>query len=223
MFVTTDREKYINIVIKSVLSNLNNTEYDFIFNKYKELLEYIYLKLLIEDSEKFYEQLKRNKNREITAILFLFFPYINDSNNYEKFKLIKNLEDITVKKSNDTYEISNFQYSRGYQKEDTFEEYPYSIEDIDINFELLKNTIERLRTKFYVNWVNVVPILIEKYQESKIYKNSIEYYVNNKPEFEDKSLPFGEFYDTIINDLYLNTLDFKWLLFEKSVNKKIIM
>jgi hypothetical protein len=227
MFVTTDREKYIDIVIKSVLSNLNNTEYVFVFNKYKELLEYIYLKLLINDSDsdKFFEQLSRNKNREIIAILYLFFPYINDANDYEKFKLIKKLSDITLKKTNDTYEICNFQYSRGYQEKDTFKEYSFSTDDIRINFELLKNTIERLRTKLYVNWVNIVPILLEKYKESKIYKNTIEYYINdnNNNEAKEKGLPFGEFYDTIVNDLYLNTLDFKWLLFEKSINGKMIM
>ena len=225
MFVTTDREKYIDIVIKSVLTNLNGTEYQYIFKKYCELLDYIFLKLLIddEDSDKFYEQLKRNKNREIIAILYLFFPYINDSNNYEKFKLIKNLSDITVKKNNDTYEICNFQYSRGYQEGDTYKEYLFSIDDIEINFEILKNTIENLRTKFYINWVNAIPILVEKYQESKIYKNTVEYYIKNNEEYKDTALPFGEFYDTIVNDLYLNTVDFKWLLFEKSVNGKIIM
>jgi hypothetical protein len=226
MFVTTDREKYIDIVIKSVLSNLNNTEYVFVFNKYKELLNYIYLKLLISDtdSDKFFEQLTRNKIREIIAILYLFFPYINDENYYEKFKLIKKLSDITLKKTNDTYEICNFQYSRGYQDNDIYKEYSFSTDDIRINFELLKNTIERLRTKLYVNWVNIVPILLEKYKESKIYKNTVEYYKDkNNIEAKEKGLPFGEMYDTIVNDLYLNTLDFKWLLFEKSINGKIIM
>ena len=100
MFLTTDRKKYIDIVIKSVLLNLNNTEYQYVLDKYYELVDYIFFKLLIDDkdSDKFFEQLKRNKNREIISILYLFFPYINDSNNYEKFKLIKTLSDITLKK-----------------------------------------------------------------------------------------------------------------------------
>jgi len=223
MFLTESYKEYIDIVIKSILSNLNSIEYKFVFDKYCDLLEYIYNKLLISNPQSFIDQIKRNNNREIIAILYLFFPYIDDINNYEKFKLIKNLSDITIKKNNDTYEISNFQYSRGYDEDDSFNEYSFSIEDITINFELLKETINNLRTKFYVNWVNVVPILLEKYQESKIYKNTVKYYLENNISFKETALPFAEFYDTIINDLYLNTLDFKWLLFEKSVNDKNIM
>lgn len=128
-----------------------------------------------------------------------------------------------MKKNNDTYEICNFQYSRGYQKGDSFNEYSFSTEDIRINFELLKETIENIRTKFYINWVNVVPILLEEYHNSKIYKNTVKYYLENNLDYENNSLPFAEFYDTIINDLYLNTLDFKWLLFEKNVKGNTIM
>jgi len=230
MSFTEKYKDYFNNIVKSILKNLNNTEYDVIFKKYCELIDYIYLKFLIKDESGFYEQLKRNNNQEIIAILYLFFPYIEDTNNYEKFKLITKLSDITLKKNNGNYEICNFQYSRGYYDETSnkFNEYPFSIEDININFELLKQSIERLRIKLYVNWVNIVPILLENYKESQIYKDSEKYYLRTNSidketlKEKDTALPIAEIYDTLVNELYMNTLDFKWLLFEKSVNKKII-
>jgi hypothetical protein len=226
MFLTTDNKLYIGIVIKSILSNLNNTEYDDLLNIYFDLVNFIHDKLLIRDSAKFFEQLKRNKNREIIAILYLLFPYIDDSNNYEKYKLIKNLSDITLLKSNKTYTICNFQYSRGYvnESDNKYQEYAFKIDDIKINFELLKQSIDRIRLKLYINWVNVVPIVLEKYPESNIYKISLKHYFStNVTDHSENALPVSEIYDTVINDLYLNCLDFKWLLFEKSVNQKIIM
>ena len=230
MSFTEKYKDYFNNIVKSILKNLNNTEYDVIFKKYCELIDYIYLKFLIKDESGFYEQLKRNNNQEIIAILYLFFPYIEDTNNYEKFKLITKLSDITLKKNNGNYEICNFQFSRGYYDETSnkFNEYPFSIEDININFELLKQSIERLRIKLYVNWVNIVPILLENYKESQIYKDSEKYYLRTNSidketlKEKDTALPIAEIYDTLVNELYMNTLDFKWLLFEKSVNKKII-
>lgn len=73
MFLTDPYKEYIDIVIKSVLSNLNSTEYKYVFEKYCQLLNYIYEKLLINDSDAFFGQLKRNNDREIIAILYLFF------------------------------------------------------------------------------------------------------------------------------------------------------
>ena len=228
MFLTEDNKIYLNNLIKNIFINLNNIEFDQLIYIYYQLIEYIYLKLLINetDKEKFFNQLKRNNNRELKAILNLLLPYIDDSDNYKNYKYIKKLKDITTLKIDEKYIISNFQYSRGYLQEDNKDEfkiYEFSIKDIEINFELLKQTIDRLRIKFYINWVNIVPILLENYPSSKIYQNSRKYYIEKNEEYKETSLPFGEIFDTIVNDLYYNTLEFKWLLFEKNVNNKDIM
>ena len=225
MFLTSDNKLYINKIIKTILENLNNTECLLVLDVYYDLLNYIYDKLLISDANSFFEQLKRNNNREIIAVLYLLFPYIDDSNNYEKFKLISKLSDITLLKNKDTYTICNFQFSRGYlDKDDKYNQYEFSINDIKINFELLKQSINRIRTKLYINWVNVVPILLEEYHKSNIYLKSKDYYhTNDTSKHNENALPISEIYDTLVNDLYLNCLDFKWLLFEKVVNNKSIM
>jgi hypothetical protein len=229
MFLTIDNKNYIKDIIKNILYNLNTIEFNLIHNKCCDLIDFIHFKFLInpnndkKQDEDFFNQLKRNNNREIIAILYLLLPFIEDSNNYQKFKLIKNLSDITLLKDGNKYRISNFQYSRGYNdSNDKFKEYAFSDKDININFELLKQTIERLRMKMYVNWINVVPVLIEKYYETQLYKNSQTYYYNADDTNKETALPIGEYYDTIVNDLYFSTLEFKWLLFEKYENDKLI-
>jgi len=229
MFLTIDNKDYIKNIIKNILYNLNTIEFNLIHNKCCDLIDYIHLKYLVnsknipQKDEDFFNQLKRNNNREIISILYLLLPFIEDSNNYEKFKLIRNLSDITLLKEGNKYKISNFQYSRGYNNSnDKFKEYSMSVEDININFELLKQTIERLRMKMYVNWVNIIPVLIEKYHETELYKNSSDYYYKGIETNKEIALPISEYYDTIINDLYYNTLEFKWLLFEKYENNKLI-
>ena len=221
MFLTLSNKNYIKNILKSILYNLNFDEFNFISNICCDLIDYIHTKFLIkeEDNNKFFNQLMRNNNREIIAIFNILLPYIDDSNEFERHKKIYNLSDITLLKENNNYAISNYQFSRGYynKSKEKYLEYPYSTEDIKINFELIKQTINRISVKMYVNWLNIVPVLLENYKDCLLYKNTIEFYKNNTKNKEETCLPIGEVYDTIISELYLNVLDFKWLLFEKNI------
>ena len=245
MFLTEDIKKYINSIIKNrVLTSLNSNEFQQLIDIYFMLIEDIYNKLLITDRNDtpeqqvisdtaFFEQLKRNKDRDFIAILYLLLPFIDDKNNYEKFRMIKELSDITTLKNGKEYAINNFQYSRGYMEDKKYNEYKFSIKDIETNFKLLSQSIDRIKTKLYVNWVNIVPVLTTDFHNTKIYKNSIEYYNTEIPKNRNenavyekiaaRSLPKGELFDTIVNDLYLTTIDFKWLLFEITINGQNIM
>ena len=226
MFLDNLKKEYIRNVIKQIFSNLNTSDLNLIYSGCFDLIDYIHTKFLIkpEDNEKFFEQLKRNKNREIIAVMNLLLPYIDDINEYDKYKKINSLEDITVKKNGKgEYDITNFQYSRGYDDGEKFKEYKFSQTDIEINYNLLEKTIDKICNKMYVNWVNVVPILLEKYHECKLYKNSVEYYKNGNPQYENISLTKGEIHDILINDLYYSITDIKWLLFEKYENTRVIM
>lgn len=227
MFLTKENKEYINNCIKSKLINLNIDEFSYVANKCHELIDYIYIKFLIKDTDKskFFQQLTRKNNSEIIAVLNLFLPFIDDKDDFAKYKKIKRLEDITVLKENDKYAISNFQYSRGYWDKNTkkFNEYKYSTKDIEINFELLKQTINRMSYKMYINWINIVPVILDKYYECQLYKNSIEYYKKENKYFEERCLPIAEIFDTLVNDLYKNVLDYKWLLYERNIKGEDMM
>ena len=221
MFLTLSNKSYIKDILKSILFNLNYDEFNFISNKCCDLIDHIHTKFLIkeEDNINFFNQLTKKKNRDIIAIFNMLLPFIDDSNQYEKHKRITSLSDITLLKENDKYVINNFQYSRGYydKYKEKFMEYSYSTDDIRINFELLKETINRISIKMYVNWLNIVPVLLEKYTECTLYKNTMKYYKEKNNQYKETCLQVDEMYDTIVNELYLNVLDFKWLLFEKNI------
>jgi hypothetical protein len=226
MFLDTLKITYIKNVIKSIFSNLNTSEFIILSNNCYSLIDYIHTKFLIKpsDNEKFFEQLKRNNNREIIAIMNLLLPYIDDTNDYEKYKKINSLEDITIKKNaKGEYDITNFQYSRGCEINEKFEEYKFSRVDILMNYQLLSDTIKEISYKMYVNWVNVIPVLLEKYHECQLYKNSVEFYIRNNAQFENTSLQIDDIHDVFVNDLYYSIIDIKWLLFEKYENNNVIM
>lgn len=221
MFLTFANKNYIKDVLKSILYNLNYDEFTFVSDKCCDLIDHIHTKFLIkeEDNINFFNQLTRKKNRDIIAIFNMLLPFIDDSNQYEKHKRITSLSDITLLKENDKYVVNNFQYSRGYynKEKEKYMEYSYSTEDVRINFELLKETINRVSIKMYVNWLNIVPVVLEKYTECLLYKNTMKYYNDDNQKYKDICLQPDEIYDTIVNELYLNVLDFKWLLFEKNI------
>ena len=83
----------------------------------------------------------------VISIMYLILPYINDANNYELYKQIVTLEDITCKKkSNDTesnnYVISNYQFSR-YFPEDIDENYA----EISKRKNIIKKIVKNLNNK----------------------------------------------------------------------------
>ena len=105
--------------------------------------------------------------------MYLLLPYIDDKNDFELFKQIFRLSDITCKKrenkdkSVNNYVISNFQYSRyininipeSYKKlnihqsfsenNEPYYEYSYNRLDLLISFKLVLNTIEQINDKLY--------------------------------------------------------------------------
>ena len=124
MFLEEKHKKHINNVIQNVYSNLNGSDLKFLQEKTHDLINYIHIKFIIKtiDNERnhpkksndFFEQLTRNNNREIIAIMNLLLPFIDDKNLYEKHKLIKEFKDISKLAEKEENNITNYQYSRGY-------------------------------------------------------------------------------------------------------------
>jgi hypothetical protein len=222
MFLEDRHKNYINIIVKNVYSSLNNIDLKFLQEKTHNLIDHIHTKFLIKvsNNEKFFEQLQRNNNREIIAITNLLLPFIDDKNNYENNKKIKNFEDISKLESKDENNISNYQYSRGYydNESDQYIKHDYSKLDLQINYDLLLETINRISSRMYVNWTNIVPIKFSNLASSSIWLSSYEYYFENNKEKKDEALGNDEIYNTLVNDLYISIIDFKWLLFEKIEN-----
>jgi len=221
MFLEDKHKKYIDNVIQNVYSSLNQIDLKFLQEKTHNLIDHIHTKFLIKiiDNDKFFEQLKRNKNREIIAVTNLLLPFIDDKNLYKKNKLITKFEDISdlEKKDESGERLTNYQYSRGYYNDenDTYIDHKYSKDDMEINYKLLLETINKISSKMYVNWINIVPITMSTLKKSLIYQSTINYYEHDQINLKDLSLSNAEIYDTMVNELYINIIDIKWLLFEK--------
>ena len=220
--------------------------------------------------DNFFRQISQNENRDIISIMYLILPYIDDKNNYELYKKIQKLEDITCMKkkvideSENNYTICNYQYSRYINlnmPEDYinnlnnnkflnkankyYNEYKYNILDLEMSFKLVLSTIDRISSKLYINWINIIPLTLEDYKESDKYKNSF-YYDETKKQFlykdvfSNKEDVFdfwnlnldsnlrqygGVTADDIFNTIYVFLFNqiynsgTKWLLYEKQIDK----
>jgi hypothetical protein len=199
--------------------------------------------------------------------MYLILPYIDDRNNFELYKKIYRLKDITCKKKTDInlndksinpYLICNYQYSRYFDRDilnnqiqqfdpknnDSYNEYLYTIYDLEISFKLVLETIEQINSKLYINWINILPISIINYKETNKYKNSFYYkkdtnefkYVieNDEYDFDFWNLDitsnlriyggvtakdvFNTIYVYLFNEIYDSGV--KWLIYEKQFKIK---
>ncbi len=182
-FLNTNRKLYINNVIqKKILVNLLKDEFDILMKYLHILIEYISIRFAIKitDYDSFWHQLTQNNNRDIIALFNLLLPYIDDKEgNFDLHKQIYKLEDISIKKdpllekindeSINKYLISNIQYNMYHSTETKL-----SINNIEKNFSLLLETIDRVSNKLYVNWLNIIPLTLKNYTESNLFKSSIK-------------------------------------------------
>ena len=204
IYLLTEQMQYhIDGVIDSIFIKLitGHKKYIKLFTIY--LIDCIGCKLGFTKStiNDFFRQLSQNQSRDIISIMYLLLPYIDDRDNYELYKLIVKLEDITCKKrsgniNSNNYIISNFQFSRyvdvnlalsdpsyiEYLKEnfyikdaDGYYEYKYSVYDLEISFKLVLSTIDQVISRLYVNWINIIPITLSEYKLSSKYKQSMEW------------------------------------------------
>jgi hypothetical protein len=179
-FLNNVRKGYIYTIIKKILPNLNESEFQFLIDKLCILIEYIATRFSIIDYDMFWNQLKQNNNKDVLAMFNTLIPFINDKlGTYELHHQIYSLSDISMKKNEDStsfdksknnYLVTNMQFNM-YDKK----EIPYSTEHVTHNFNLLLHTIDTVSNKLYVNWLNIVPMTLSNYKISNLYKNSITY------------------------------------------------
>ena len=175
-----NKKQYIyNLIKNNIFINLNENEYNQIIKYLFYIIEYIILRFSINetDFDDFWHQIKQNNNRDIIALFNLLFPYIDDKEgSFSLHKQIYYISDISSKKndnihdeSKNKYIISNIQYNL-YNKS----EVDLTMGNINSNFGLLLETIDRVSNKLFINWLNIVPLTLTNYKKSNLYQNSIQ-------------------------------------------------
>jgi len=218
--------KYIEDNIDNIFIVLNNDEKKYILDMVKSLVTLIFFRFNFESENQYFLQLSNNSNRDIKMIIMLLFPYINSDNDFELCKNLFYLKDISIK-NNDKY-ITNIQYDRSYFDDvETRKDYEYNLIDIYNNYISSYHTIYKCAHHLYCDWTNIIPLTIDNFQKSYIYKDTVESI--NKNGYIDglssnkqtmySGIDVRDIYHVCINDLFTDIVPFKWLIYEKYDNE----
>jgi hypothetical protein len=177
--------------------------------------------------------------QDLKAIILLFLPYINDENP-NVYKNIKDLNELilTDKITPATLKLDRSEVLKSHFKftnmgiglfdvnqnldldDDEFEKIIYKI--IYHNLISLIDTIAIVNGKLYVNWINIIPLNLNNYVNSRIYKNTPKELDNTIEKYKYNGLYIGEFYNVYRNIFYEDIKKVKWLIFINNGEEYII-
>lgn len=215
-----------NLLLKGLVLIIN-----FIFIKFGFHYEDI-------DENILWEQLKQNDLLDFRAILLLMLPFINDNETDDKKRKLKKLEDLYLEMDEKgQYVYSNSQYNRCIRYNDgediNYLKRPFLKEYFLQHLELLLMSIETVSNKLYVNWVDVIPIKMNKYKETHLYENTIVKIINRGKSYRNVMLinnyidlnggiSYQDFYNVISNHLFNEIKNHKWLIYDIIIGEKPI-
>lgn len=245
---TSSETTQITKVVVSIFPNLRDSDVILLVSSLEKIFIILSIKLCIEENQfnDFKHNLFENNEMHIRVFLLGLLPFIDDKDNFDRYKKINDLTNISRKKVDyftedwENYlEISNFVISSNTFIDETY---------VENMTKLFMNTINTIKTKLFCNWINIVPYTLEDYKESKLYKDSFYYQENNLfvniDNKQEKFFPllykieetqhmiyysglsFEEMFDCVFvymyNEIYGSGV--KWLIYEKQeeLNKKPI-
>jgi len=223
-----------NIIREQLFTKLNINQYNILMNWFIDILNLIFVLFHIEQKQKFEEQLRRNNYRDLIGLFLLLLPYIQNIN---ELKTVISLEELYIRKEEDVdinvsspkYVFTNMQYNRCLRK--PLQEVKFNMIFLEDNYNLLKMTLYEVTNKMYVNWTNLVPMTLDNYKQSKIYQETEKYFNQNEldewtiksNELPKEYLQIGTIYETICNQLYIQIVNIKWLLYDYDLTNKNIV
>lgn len=192
-------KNFSTIKISRYFPKLNKETRNTLQTNLSNILYHLLVGLNIETEQDecdiFLNQLTLNNDRNFLEICNLFFPYIDDKNNFEKQKKIINFKQVVEEKNNEKknpFQFCNYLFdhsvisnSENILNEERNKALKLNVsKDLDnilnedeildkISF-LLLNSINSVRYKLYINWLNIFPINLDNYKKTKLYKNSFK-------------------------------------------------
>ena len=215
---------YIESTVNNMFPVLDDIEKKLVNKMVISLVTLIFFRFNFKTENQYYLKLIENNNQDLLMIILLIFPYMKDDNNYEIQHGLKQLSDIGTNKKNGKY-VTNIQYDRNFFEDKKEDDYQWNLMDLYNNYITAFHTIYRCAHHLYCNWTQVIPLTLDKYQESEIYKQTINIrdhlkeYGKSIQEFKP-TLTYGgldvrDYYHVFVNDLYFDILPYKWLLYER--------
>lgn len=250
-FVNNRLKNVINNTTKTLFPKLNVIDINVLNLFVQYLVEKIsLLNYFNKDESKYYEQWEHNNSRDIKGVVLLLLPFIDDKDfayllkeitDLNQFlysfnessipnKVLKEPRDVVLKKY---FKFSNF--SLGLINNNNSESILnlYTSNNLKLIYKIIHNnflgilrSLTIMNGKYYVNWVNIVPILKSDYIDSNIYKETnnglgiLKNMINNNNKLDIykfisnyNGLWFGDIYNIIKIKLYEEIKQIKWLLF----------
>lgn len=245
--LTTPLELPINIknfikdYLINVFPNMNPIESFKLHHLMTVLFTFIFIKSGISDAEvyQFSQLILRNK-RNVVAIINLLFPF--QKKDFSSEEGIRSIDDIFSLRDpsidvNGT-DVSKFTYTDmqvnschrsiiNGKEVATLKR--FTINDVQDNLRLLMSTIDQTINTLYVNWRHIVPIAIDTYKTSELYKTTTTTTKINQPldlylGYIDlhRGLSWCKIYDTVSMVLFDNIKTFKWLMYDLRIRPNTI-
>jgi hypothetical protein len=251
-FINFSLSNNIKKTVNILFPNLNNQDSEVLFLFTENIIEKISNYLNFDKTnDDYYKQWIQNNYRDIKGIILLLLPFIDDKyttnmidlNQYLYAPIKSKIPDLSKKNRMDILK-SEFKFSNmsigllDKTSLDLFEEdgkmkLIYKI--IHHNYLGLNRTLQIMNGKYYVNWINIVPILYSYenklvFKESNLYNKTndglklLKTYLNNPKEFFNFTqhkyygLYLGDIYNTIKIKLYDEIKHIKWLIFPLSLS-----
>ena len=221
-------------VISKTFPSLNYEHQNILLTYLVDIVEIIAIKFNFNLSKKYiYEyQFFQNNYRDLIGLLLLLMPFINT--NYDK-KEIKSLSDLYTARADEGHDInivepkykySNIQYGRC-DRSIRNKEIKFNLKHLEHNYLLLRQTIQIISNKLYVNWINVRPIndftdmATYNHTVHQIANKSLAYWdpfdVHDKKGYKSKGLYIGDIYNVVSNNLFWEILPIKWLIYDAKI------
>jgi hypothetical protein len=245
--------KVINECIDIFLPKLNNIDKDIIKILTLFIIDQISYKYNFEKTEHYYYQWKQNNFRDTKGVILLLLPFIDDKEKSDGYLLDK-LTDLnqllyTYKENHISNKILLLDRSETLNKYFKFGNMSIGLlnynKDNDNLLNLYENnekliykimynnllgllyTLEIMNGKYYINWINIVPINIKDYIQSNIYietnkimdAKDINKIINNSYLINYSGLWCGDIYNLIRIKFYEEIKKFKWLIFPYEISK----
>uniref|UniRef100_A0A6C0EDB6 Helicase ATP-binding domain-containing protein n=1 Tax=viral metagenome TaxID=1070528 RepID=A0A6C0EDB6_9ZZZZ len=237
--------------IKNYLPVLNEKDINIIINLTIFIIDIISYKYNFLKNDEYYHQWKQNNNRDIKGVILLLLPFINEK---EDNLLLNKLVDLNqLLYSNVEKEISNtilkLERTDAINKYFKFGNMAIGLLDENNKYSLLKlyddnnekliykliyhnilgllQTLEIMNGKYYINWINIIPINISNYQKLDFYKKTkdtiikenILDIINNKLLLYYSGLWIGDIYNLFRIRFYDEIKRIKWLIFPYETNE----
>jgi hypothetical protein len=219
-------------LIQIYYPRLNKNDQDLLLQGVVRVINWICLKYGFGTEKSpslLWDQLVQNNLQDLRAILASLLPYINNDTDEKKKQELTELRDLYLKKNqNGDYVYTNCQYDRcvrtmrNGQTEVTYR--PYLSDYFCHNNLLLLSSIEASANKLFVNWIDVLPIRMDRYRSTSLYNHTlikfqtdytkenfklIYHYLDPKP-----GLSYQDIYNVLVNHFYHDVKNQKWIIYD---------